>query len=158
MGAAKRDFLKVRLIIEEMLLIYKDALSENSKFVFSMRKKTEEISYRLSIRGASFDPSVEKSALLEVLNLFDDNIGDFISWTYENNSNHINFAIPIHTTSGKNRQFFLKYLKHQKKPFIIAAIAQMINVIVNIVFPMVNAQVIIAFTDNALEQVFSFNV
>ncbi|WP_408072651.1 ABC transporter ATP-binding protein [Butyrivibrio sp. JL13D10] len=152
-GAAKIDCLKVRLMTEEMLIIYKEAFGENSEFVFIMRKDPETIVYKLSVKGASLDPTSKKNSLNEVLSLFDIDDKHQISWQYIRNSNHISFSVPIHTTPLKNIKFAWKYVKRHRRSFIIAVISQLINVMMNIALPMASAKVIVSYTDKVLEQI-----
>ncbi len=151
-GAAQTDCLKVRLMTEEVLLIYMDSFDEDSKFVFRMCKNPEKLCYTITIGGTSLDPTTEKNPFTEILGLFKKDNNNF-TWQYEQNRNQISFTIPIHTTSIKNLKFAWKYVKRHKKHFIIAVSAQLINVLMNIALPMASAKVIVSYTDKILDQI-----
>ncbi|MCR5341793.1 MAG: hypothetical protein K6E70_00320 [Butyrivibrio sp.] len=97
-GAAQTDCLKVRLMTEEVLLIYQDSFDEDSKFVFRMCKNPAKLCYTITIGGTSLDPTTEKNPFTEILGLFKKDNNNF-TWQYEQNRNQISFTIPIHTTS-----------------------------------------------------------
>ena len=57
-GSDKQSRLKLRLLIEELLLIYRDALGEDSGFSVSTKEKQGDLCITINAEGEAFDPMV----------------------------------------------------------------------------------------------------
>ena len=139
-GLNKQLRIKLRLLIEELLLLYRDALGEDSDFSVSVKEKRGDLSITINVEGEEFDPMKEPSNIL--LRILQDSF-ESPSWSYKNGRNTVRIIAPVYNTLLKNIGLSWKYMRGQRKTFILAVLSQLVSVGLKIVAPILSARVIV---------------
>lgn len=149
-GAGEKDVLIFRLTLEEILLIYREHLGEETRFALSMGQYLSKLRMRLVVRGEALDVSQTGSEILlgELRSA-----GQVPRWEYRGGFNRITLSVPLYNTTLQNLRFAWKYTIPHRKRFFFALGCQWVNIALNILLPILSARVIVAYTDSALEQV-----
>ena len=150
-GVEQKMRLAAGIALEEILLVYQNSLDETKAFHISIKKTFEEIRCIVTISGDSVDLCAKENAILYGLS----NTAHLPipSWQYINSCNQVVLIVPLFNTTLKNIKFVWSYVKKYRRTFFFAVGTQWINVLANIVAPILSARIIIAYTDSAFEQI-----
>lgn len=129
MGAQDKESLVVSLMLEELLLIYRETFGENTWFKMKLRRTSSSIECVLRVRGESFDALSADSMILDNIT---NNTELAPSWTYRNGCNYVTLSIPLYNTAVQNMQFAWKYSKRYRVRFFIAIACQWISIIISV--------------------------
>ena len=132
--------IKLRLLVEELLLTYRDALGEGSGFSVSAKEKRGDLFIDINVEGEEFDPMKEPSLIL--MRILQDSFAAPL-WSYSNGKNTVRIIVPVYNTLLKNIRLSWKYMQGERKTFIRAVVSQLISVALKIVAPILSAQVIV---------------
>ena len=139
-GLDKQLRLKLRLLVEELLLIYRDALGEDSGFSISMKEKQGDLFIVMNAKGEELDPMKDPSPIL--LRILQDTFAPPL-WSYSNGRNTVKVIVPVHNTLLKNIRLSWKYMQGQRKTFVLAVASQLVSVGLKIAAPILSAKVIV---------------
>ena len=139
-GLDKKYQLKVRLLVEELLLIYRDGLGEDSKYSVNMKEKRGALFIVLKAEGAELDPMEDPSPIL--LRILQDSFAP-PSWSYNKGQNTVKIIVPVYNTFMKNISLSWKYMMGQRNFFVLAVVSQFISVGLKIAAPLLSAEVIL---------------
>lgn len=139
-GVERQLSIKLRLLVEELLLIYRDALGEDSKYSVSMKEKRGDLLIVLNVEGKEFDPMTDPSPILP--RIIQDSF-ETPSWSYSNGKNTVKIIVPVYSTLLKNIRLSWKYMQGQRKTFILAVASQLVSVGLKIAAPILSAEVIV---------------
>ena len=139
-GVDKKHKLKLRLLIEELLITYREALGEGSEYSISMKEKRGDLFIVINAGGKEVDPMKAPSTiLLRILH----NSFEPPSWSYINGQNVVKVVVPIYNTLHKNIRLSWKYMQGQRNTFVLAVASQLLSVGLKIAAPILTAQVIV---------------
>ena len=139
-GLDKKLQIKLRLLVEELLLIYREALGEDSHYSVSMKEKRGDLTIIINAEGAELDPMKDPSPVL--LRIIQDAFAS-PSWNYKNGQNTVKVIVPVYNTFRKNIRLSWKYMEGQRNTFILAVASQMFSVGLKIAAPILSAEVIV---------------
>ncbi|MBR0105237.1 MAG: ABC transporter ATP-binding protein [Firmicutes bacterium] len=139
-GLEKQLRTKLRFLVEELLLIYRDALDEDSKFSISMKEKRGDLFITINAEGYEFNPMQNPSPIL--LRIIQDTFEPPV-WSYSNGQNTVKVIVPVYNTLLKNIKLSWKYMRGERKIFVRAVTSQLLSVGLKIVAPILIAQVIV---------------
>lgn len=145
-GLKKSAVLRLRLSLEELLLIYLEEAAEGTTFTFQMKKRGGDLRVLLSIEGQRLDPFTKEAPILQrVIRNFE---GAPV-WSYTKGCNCLGYVLPLYNTLLRNIRMSWKYMKGQRSVFVLAVLSQLISVALNIAAPILSARVITQFDTNA---------
>ncbi len=139
-----------RLAIEEMLLLYRDRLGEDTTVEILSRRSAKRLELKLVIIGDPYNPFKEQGSLLDV---YLSPIALNPHWSYENKHNVIQFRYHAYRTTVKSILFSWNYIKKDKKLLFLAAGYQLLSGLFAVAAPIVSAQIIQAYVRNTGWQV-----
>ena len=139
-GLDKKLIIKLRLLVEELLLIYRDVLGEESNYSISMKEKQGDLFIDINAEGEAFDPIKEPSPILN--RILQDSF-EPPAWKYTNGHNTISIIVPVYNTLLKNIKLSWKYMQGERKTFVIAVASQLVSVALKIIAPILSARVIV---------------
>lgn len=87
MAMNHKDILRVRLMMEELLLQYQERIGREQKVLLFCGKRRFRYCVRLVLEGESFDPFSDEVESRGVLSTFLANMGLCPSWSYQNGRN-----------------------------------------------------------------------
>jgi len=149
-GIEDKICMAYRLALEEVLLIYREKLGEDTSFTLRYRKKGGDLVTRLTVAGESVDPFAEKS---EILNSLAERARNTPVWSYEKNKNRVDFVFTLYNTTWKNIRFSWKYTVNSRKTLGLSLLSQLLSAGLSIVAPMVSARIIVAYTQHEATRV-----
>jgi len=139
-GLDKKLIIKLRLLVEELLLIYRDVLGEESNYSISMKEKQGDLFIDINAEGEAFDPIKEPSPILN--RILQDSF-EPPAWKYSHGHNTISIIVPVYNTLLKNIKLSWKYMQGERKTFVIAVASQLVSVALKIIAPILSARVIV---------------
>lgn len=139
-GLDKKIQIKLRLLIEELLLMYRDILGEESEYSVSMKEKRGDLFIDINAEGEELDPMKDPSPIL--LRILQDSFAPPL-WSYSNGRNTVRVIVPVHNTLLKNIKLSWKYMQGQRKTFVLAVVSQLVSVGLKIAVPILSAEVIV---------------
>lgn len=143
--------LAARLALEEILLVYQKKTGETNVFDLVLRKSFDAIRCVLTVRGDGADPCEEGGFIIQKLLKSTDLPAP--AWQYENGRNRVVLSVLLYNTTLKNLQFSWSYVQRYRKLFFTAVGCQWVNVVLNIVAPILSAGIIVALTNSAFKQI-----
>lgn len=99
-GVERREALRIRLGIEEVLLKYQEKFGEEAAFKFRCAKRFPSIKIEIIVENAAFDPLDEAGEEDDVIRSMLARIGLAPSWNYKNGKNYIVFIAKKKPLSG----------------------------------------------------------
>ena len=139
-GLDKQIRLKLRLLVEELLMVYHDALGEDSKYSVSMKEKQGDLFITINAEGEELDPMKDPSPIL--LRILQDTFAPPL-WSYSNGRNTVKVIVPVHNTLLKNIRLSWKYMQGQRKTFVLAVASQLVSDGLKIAAPILSARIIV---------------
>ena len=94
MAMNHRDILRVRLMMEELLLQYRERIGGEQKVLLFCGKRRFRSCVRIILEGESFNPFSDEVESRGVLSTFLANMGLCPSWSYQNGRNILLFVPP----------------------------------------------------------------
>ncbi len=134
-----------RLSLEEILLIWKERLGEETQVIISFRKRNGDLNVQLMAAGMSVNPFAQDSPILDHLL---PRFGNEPAWRYEKDRNRVRFVFALYNTTIKNFRFSWKYTIYSRKILAFAAGTQLISVLLGILAPAISARIIVDYTRN----------
>ena len=149
-GLKRESRLRLRLLLEELLLIYRDSLGEEVAFTLNLKEKGGDIRVILSVEGEETDPMQKPSPIL--LRILQDHY-ETPEWSYSGGRNNVKIVVPVYNTLLKNIRLSWKYMEGQRSTFVLAVTSQLISVGLKIVAPILSAQVIVALEASVFQKI-----
>lgn len=87
----RRETLRIKLMLEEVLLRYRDKFGEDTQYIFRCVKKFFSQRIEIIIEGDSYNPFEEESDTVMIQKLLA-GVGLAPTWSYKNGKNHIVFC------------------------------------------------------------------
>ena len=139
-GLNRNSRLRLRLLVEELLLFYRDVSDEKAAFFLKVKPTRGDLRVVLEADGPARDPIKEATPLLHrILQSY----YEAPAWSYENGRNRVTMAVPIYNTTAKNIRLSWKYMAGQRGTFILAVSSQFVSVGLNVLAPLLTARVIV---------------
>ena len=138
--------LRIRLSLEETLLICRDLYGESAVVTLRTRRRGRQMSLEVMLpaeSGGKFP--AEDSPLAELLRDWKDTVRQGRACR--------TYTFTIEKTRGDLIRFVWKYTKPQKWWFLLGVVSQILVVVIQVIAPLIAARVIIAITDGAVEQI-----
>lgn len=139
-GLDKHLRIKLRLLLEELLLVYRDAFGEDSNYSISMDENKGDIVITIDAEGEELNPMEDPSPILT--RILQDSFAP-PSWNYNDGKNTITIIVPVYNTLLKNINISWKYMEGERGTFILAVVSQLISVGLKIAAPILSARVIV---------------
>ena len=141
---------KYRLLLEEILLDYmKKAPDTEFRLVYKSRLRS--ISMSLHVKCESCDILSETGS--PVRNRLLKNFGPLPQWSYHKGENVYLFTPPSSLPDLKNVKKILLYMMKQKT-FLLGVIIRFIQMIFNIIEPILTAAIIVAYTGSEMKKIY----
>lgn len=163
-GVGSRECLQYRYILEELLLFYRDVMSENQSgnpgeegenhpVELSLKRRGEEYHAVLSVPGTPADPmdpdeDLQAPVLAELVAA----AGIIPVWEYRDGRNRVSCVIPLYNTARQNLRFTWKYTRDQSGYFAVGVVSQLISVLLRVIAPLLVGRAIVDLTQNAFNQ------
>ena len=151
-GVDSKTQLRYSLFLEELLIEY---LSENESKEFELvfKSNIRSISIKLYVDGKSLDLIKSKTKIIERLL---GNLPDKPAWGYKKQRNVITYSTkpigPDYSNVGK----VLKYMAKNKKSFVVGTVLRFVQMLFNILEPLISAQIIVAYSGKEINKIFLF--
>ncbi len=149
-GVSYTNRLCQRLLIEEYLLLYMETGKYN-EFDLTYRRKGKKIFITLSVDGEEKDlTSGEESPIVKKL-LSQSEFKP--KWTYKQGKNIILLVVKPVLPDFNTILYVFRFMSKKKKSFMLAMALQVINIGVNILGPLLTAQIIVAYSASEINKV-----
>ena len=155
-GIDEKLCLATRLILEEVMLVYQANMDEEKNFEIHLKKNKDEIRCSFIVCGNCVDPELSDNMIIQRVQ--ESVYFPMPEWNYKDGRNCVILSIPLYNTTLKNLKFVWKYVQSCRGPFYIAVGAQLLSLILNIVIPILSAQIIVAYTNSAVEQIMRMGI
>ena len=150
-GIDSKERHRYRLLLEELLLDFKNNDS-SAQYRLVFKGLLKSISIKLYVSGESHDP-LSKSNSLIVKNTMQ-GFPNKPVWKYHKGQNIITYSpkavLPDMTYTKK----VLGYMTKQKKSFAIGTVIRFIQMVFNIVEPLLSAQIIVAYSGSEIRKIY----
>lgn len=139
----RKDALRLRFIIEETMLKYRDVCSENAKASLRFSRAFGAFRVSLKVRGESYDPFYEEessvSSVMGSLLANSDTLNR--AWKYRNGSNLVTFTLMKERKMGQLIAILIGIVSGAAAGFLINAIAPGMagDIATRIIIPLTNA-------------------
>ncbi|MBQ6381038.1 MAG: transglycosylase domain-containing protein [Clostridia bacterium] len=150
-GIDRQTRLRYRLLIEENLLDYANH-EANADFEIKMITKDRKIRIVITVEGESLNP-LEKSESEITAKLVEDS-SSIPSWKYKNGKNIITYSAKPVAPDFKSVKYLLGFMTRRKKEFVIASILRFVNMGLNVLEPLLAAQIIVAYSGSEFRKIF----
>ena len=145
-GTEGEKRLRIRLSLEETLLICRDLYGESAVVTLRMHRHERQMIMELTLpeeSGGSFP--TEDSPLAELLQEWKDDVRGGKACRI--------YTFPIEKNRRDLIRFVWKYTRPQKWWFLLGVVTQLLMVVIQVIAPLISARVIIAISDGAVEQI-----
>ena len=151
-GVDSKTQLRYSLFLEELLIEY---LSENESKEFELvfKSNIRNISIKLYVDGKSLDLIKSKTKIIERLL---GNLPDKPAWGYKKQRNVITYSTKPIGLDYSNVGKVLKYMAKNKKSFIVGTALRFVQMLFNILEPLISAQIIVAYSGKEINKIFLF--
>ena len=142
--------LRIRLLLEELLLLYRDAVGAAASFTLDLEAKRGDLRMTAEVEGPALDAVKEATPVLSRT------LRDYYEppvWVYENGRNRVTVTVPVYSTLSKNIRLSWKYMAGQRGMFILAVASQLVSVGLNVAVPLLTAQVIVALEASVFHRI-----
>ena len=149
-GIDRKMKLRYRLLIEEILLDY---ANENSDTDFEIQFITKErkIRIELKVEGESRNP------LKDSKSFFADKLVSELEnapvWKYKRGCNIFTFSLKPVAPDFKSIKYLFGFMTRKKKEFVIASILRFVNMGLNVIEPLLAAQIIVAYSGSEIRKI-----
>ena len=148
-GIEAKTRLRYTLLLEELLIEYMTE-HENAAFDISYKSRFSQISIILSV-GCS------KKNLLDNKNKIINNLlsgfEKMPEWKYRKNKNIITWTTKPVGPDYSNVKEVLRYMARKKRSFVAGVIIRFIQMLFNIIEPLLSAKIIIAYTESEIKKI-----
>ncbi len=149
-GASEQRISSVLLLMEELMLVYRNALGEQCEFKIRSYKARKVRIFKMRFAGDKLNPHFDGRAH-SLKQLF--KYGrDIPRWSYENGENVITLIVPRTSSTLGVLEFCSDYAQGEKMRLLIGFIVQLIGTAFNIAASFLVARLIVHYTDSAIEQ------
>ena len=150
-GIDAKNRLRFKLLLEEMLLDYKDINgSKDFKIVYKSRFK--KVSISICVDGESYDVITAKRNKIQQSILL--NIDCQPEWEYKREKNVIKYSTKVPQIDFRMTKEILKYMMKKKKSFVLASVLRAFQMVFNVLEPLISAQIIIAYSESKIKQIY----
>ena len=139
-GLEKQLRIKLRLLVEELLLTYRNALGEDSEFSISLLEKQGDLYVTINAKGEAYDSMKDPTPILS--RILQDSFAPPL-WSCSGGWNTVKIVVPVYNTLLKNIRLSWKYMLGQRKTFVLAVVSQLISVALKIAAPVLSAEIIL---------------
>ena len=149
-GKSEQRVTAVLLLIQEIMLAYRKAFGENCPCKVESRKHRTLRVFELRFAGGEFDPCLdeEDQDLRHLLKYGQ----DIPRWSYEDGWNIVKIFVPRTSSVSSVLSFCLGYAHGDKMRLLSAFAIQLLGTAFNIGSSFLVAQLIVQYTDSAIEQ------
>ena len=149
-GPAKRHVASVMMLVQELLLVYRNAFGEQCQFRIESFKGHAARVYKMRFEGDELDPRIDRRAY-DMLHLL--KYGQYIPrWSYKGGWNVVTIVVPRTSSAFSVLAFCWRYARADKAQLFIGFAVQLVGTAFNIATSFLVAQLIVYYTDNAVEQ------
>lgn len=150
-GIDRKTKLRYRLLLEEYLLGYAERDS-NADFELNCITKNRKIHIELIVEGESYNPIKDtQSDFAEKLKADLDSAPD---WKYKKGRNLISFSLKTVAPDFKSIKYLFGFMTRKKKEFVIASVLRFVNMALNVIEPLLAAQIIVAYSGSEIRKIF----
>ena len=149
-GTTEQGTTAVLLLVQELMLVYRDAFGEQCPFQIESRTMRKLRIFEMRFAGDELDPGLDGSAH-DLRHLVRYGL-DIPRWSYEDGWNVIRLIVPRTSTAIGVLGFCLGYAKGDKGRLIVGFIVQLVGAAFNITASFLVARLIVHYTDSAIEQ------
>ena len=149
-GKSEQSITAILLLMQELMLVYRDAFGEQCQFRLEGRTLRKLRIFEMRFEGDELDPCLDGRAhdLRHLLKYGQ----DIPRWSYEDGWNVVTIIVPRTATTLGVLSFCLGYAKGDKAWLNIGFVVQLIGTAFNIATSFLVAQLIVHYTDSAIEQ------
>ena len=149
-GIDRKRKLRYILLLEEYLLEYANA-DTNADFEIKFITKNSRLQIVLTVESQSFNPIKNgKSAFADKLK---PDLDFAPVWKYKRGKNIIFLTVNPLVSKIKSIKYLLSFLTRRKKAFIIASILRFANMGLNVIEPLLEAQIIVAYSGSEINKI-----
>ena len=149
-GVSYTNRLCQRLLIEEYLLLYNETGKYN-EFDLTYGRRGKKITITLSVVGEAKDfTSGENSPIVDKL-LSQSEFKP--KWSYKQGKNIIILVVKPVLPDFNTVLYIFRFMSKTQKSFMLAMVLQVVNIGVNVIGPLLTAQIIVAYTESEIKKV-----
>ena len=149
-GLDKKVQIKLRFLVEELLLTYREGLGQDFVYSLNMNEKRGDLFIVLNVEGPALDPMKDPSPIL--FRILQDSF-DPPLWSYSKGRNTVKVVVPVYNTLAKNIRLSWKYMEGQRNIFVLAVASQLVSVGLRIAAPILSARVIVELETGIFNQI-----
>ena len=150
-GIDRKKKLRYKLLIEEFLLDYANEYSDTD-FEIRFITKERKIAIELKVECAGRNPLKENKSVIADKLLSES--GNAPVWKYKKGCNIITFSLKPVAPDFKSIKYLFGFMTRKKKEFVIASILRFVNMGLNVIEPLLAAQIIVAYSGSEIEKIF----
>lgn len=143
-GLDSNSILRFRLILEELLFVYGEALGDGTFEIRCIRSR-RRIRVVLRVPGKEFNPFEEEKSPILAKTM--SGLLHAPVWSYARGKNQIIYAPYLYLPGYQELRYIWKYMKQEKCFFIMAVTAKIMESVLSVVLPILSARMIVAYTD-----------
>lgn len=149
-GADSKRRLHYCLLLEELLLDYRDLYGEEVAFRLILKRKWKYVFLSLHVACESNNLLLNhKSAITEHLL---GNMPRGLFWKYIRHENVIVYEYATHMMDYRSIRYIWQYMRTEKKAFRWAVLLRFTNMALSILEPLLSAWIIVAYTDVEIDR------
>ena len=149
-GIDRKSRLRYRLLIEENLLDFANS-EGNADFEIKTISKDRKIRIVVIVEGKSLNPFEKSESSITAKLLADSN--EKPSWRYKKGKNIITYAPKPIAPDFKSIKYLFGFMTRRKKEFVIASILRFVNMGLNVIEPLLAAQIIVAYSGSEIHKI-----
>ena len=151
-GAAAKTVTAVSLCVEEILYRYSHTVAPDTPVLFEVRRNSRELSVIVSIAGEEcpLSKNADDYAILEKIVK---KMNYKLSHKYASGMNTDYLVVEKYSRILGDLKFSLHYMGKSRKLLFGGLAAHIVSILANLVVPYLSGLLIVAYTDNAIQQV-----
>ncbi len=151
-GVATKAVTAVSLCVEEILYRYSQTLASDTPVLFEVRRNSRELSVIVSVSGeeCSLSKNADDYSILEKIV---EKMNFKISHKYESGMNTDYLVVEKYSRTLGDLKFSLHYMGKGRKLLFGGLTTHIVSILANLVVPYLSGLMIVAYTDNAIQQV-----
>ena len=151
-GAAQKTVTAASLCVEEILDRYSQTSAPDTPVLFEVHRDSRELVVIVSISGEEH-PLRQNTGDYSILENIVKNMSFKLSHKYESGINTDRLVVEKYSRLLGNLKFSLQYMGKSRKHLFGGLVTHIVSILANLVVPYLSGLLIIAYTNNALQQI-----
>lgn len=150
-GIDAQKRLAFKLMLEEILLDYMN-INGSKEFRIVYKSRLKKISITLYVDGSSHDPISENKSVMQ-RNLLS-NLDVPPEWKFRRKKNVVTYTPAMPQVDFRMTKEILKSMMKNKRRFVLACVLRFLQMLFNVVEPIISAQIIIAYSGSEIKRIY----